>query len=128
MDAYTPTSSTHHEFLNHTHASSQAPPPFSLPTRISVTRALFVHALCSFLVAPWATHGRACRYRRFRKPLIIPATKSLLRHRLAVSDLADFGPEKRFTRVYDEAFPEEIKGNENIRKVLCPTLWGSFPR
>jgi len=57
-------------------------------------------------------------YRKFRKPLIIPATKALLRHKLAVSDLDDFGPETRFRRVIDEAYPNEIKSNSDINKVV----------
>uniref|UniRef100_A0A7S2S9S3 2-oxoglutarate dehydrogenase, mitochondrial n=1 Tax=Rhizochromulina marina TaxID=1034831 RepID=A0A7S2S9S3_9STRA len=57
-------------------------------------------------------------YRQFRKPLIIPATKALLRHRLAVSNLDDFGPETRFQRVIDEAFPDEIKAASEVQRVV----------
>ena len=40
--------------------------------------------------------------RNFRKPLIVFSPKSLLRHKLAVSKLADFGPGTRFHRVLPE--------------------------
>jgi len=57
-------------------------------------------------------------YRKFRKPLIIPATKALLRHKLAVSDLDEFGPETRFQRVIDEAHPQEITTSDQVKKVV----------
>ena len=40
--------------------------------------------------------------RNFRKPLIVMTPKSLLRHKLAISDLKDFAPGTSFTRVYPE--------------------------
>jgi 2-oxoglutarate dehydrogenase E1 component len=43
-------------------------------------------------------------HRPFRKPLIVMSPKSLLRHKKAVSDLAEFGPGTNFHRVlYDDA-------------------------
>jgi 2-oxoglutarate dehydrogenase E1 component len=61
-------------------------------------------------------------FREFRKPLIIPATKSLLRDKMAVSPLEDFGPGTRFKRVYKELHAEEegLVPDSSMRKVvLC---------
>ncbi len=56
--------------------------------------------------------------RNFRKPLIVMTPKSLLRHKLAVSRLEEFGPGSAFRLVIPEidpiAPPEEVK-----RVVLC---------
>ncbi len=56
--------------------------------------------------------------RNYRKPLVLMTPKSLLRHKLAVSPLADFAPGSRFQYVIPEtdsiAAPEEVK-----RVVLC---------
>ena len=59
-------------------------------------------------------------YREFRKPLIIPATKSLLRDKAAVSSLADFGPGTRFKRVYAEQFAVQdgLVEDQEMRKVM----------
>ena len=54
-------------------------------------------------------------YARPRKPLIVFTTKSLLRHRLAVSRLAEFGPGTRFRPVIGA--PAEAKAVRRI--VLC---------
>jgi 2-oxoglutarate dehydrogenase E1 component len=55
--------------------------------------------------------------RSFRKPLVIMTPKSLLRHKRAVSSLADFGPDSRFHRV----LPDEAKLDpKKVRRaVLC---------
>jgi 2-oxoglutarate dehydrogenase E1 component len=57
-------------------------------------------------------------HRNFRKPLVLMTPKSLLRHKLAVSELADFGPGTQFQKVIGEvdeiAPPDEVK-----RVVLC---------
>ena len=54
----------------------------------------------------------------YRKPLIVMTPKSLLRHKLAVSPLADFGPGSTFQYVIPETdtlvAPEEVK-----RVVIC---------
>ena len=54
----------------------------------------------------------------YRKPLVLMTPKSLLRHKLAVSSLADFGPGSAFQYVIPEidaiASPEAVK-----RVVLC---------
>jgi len=56
--------------------------------------------------------------RNFRKPLIVMTPKSLLRHKLAVSKLADFGPGSSFHRVLPEA--EALVADDKVRRVvLC---------
>ena len=52
--------------------------------------------------------------RNFRKPLIVFTPKSLLRHKLTVSKLADFGPGTRFHRV----LPEVDQLAANVRRVV----------
>jgi 2-oxoglutarate dehydrogenase E1 component len=56
--------------------------------------------------------------RNFRKPLIVMTPKSLLRHKLAVSTLKDFGPDSSFHRVLPEA-ETLVAGNKVRRVVLC---------
>ncbi len=54
-------------------------------------------------------------HRPFRKPLIIMSPKSLLRHKKAVSDLAEFGPGTNFHRVlYDDA---EVGKASSLKKL-----------
>jgi 2-oxoglutarate dehydrogenase E1 component len=57
-------------------------------------------------------------HRKFRKPLVVMTPKSLLRHKLVVSSLADLGPGTSFHRVlYDNVIlcpDEQVK-----RVVLC---------
>ncbi|MFW2829281.1 2-oxoglutarate dehydrogenase E1 component [Sphingomonas sp. ID0503] len=56
-------------------------------------------------------------HRKFRKPLIIMTPKSLLRHKAAVSSLADFTGDSQFHRVlYDPKAPADV---EVKRLVLC---------
>ncbi|MGH6959428.1 MAG: 2-oxoglutarate dehydrogenase E1 component, partial [Dongiaceae bacterium] len=57
-------------------------------------------------------------HRNFRKPLIALTPKSLLRHKLAVSRLADMGPGTTFHRVlYDN---EKLCDDKDVRRVvLC---------
>ena len=56
--------------------------------------------------------------RNFRKPLIVMTPKSLLRHKLAVSPLEDFGPGSSFHRVLPEA--EGLVPGDRVRRVvLC---------
>jgi 2-oxoglutarate dehydrogenase E1 component len=58
--------------------------------------------------------------REFRKPLVVASPKDLLRHKLAVSQLDDFGPGTRFHRFYHESHPEEVAADDQVRKVvLC---------
>jgi 2-oxoglutarate dehydrogenase E1 component len=54
--------------------------------------------------------------RNFRKPLIVMAPKSLLRHRLAVSSLEEFGPGKSFRRVFLET--DELVADDQVRRVI----------
>lgn len=57
-------------------------------------------------------------HRNFRKPLVIFTPKSLLRHKLAVSALADMGPGSRFRRVLPES--EALVAADKVRRlVLC---------
>jgi len=61
-------------------------------------------------------------YSEFRKPLIIPSTKALLRDKMAVSDLADFGPNTKTQRIYPEMFTDEdglVPDEEMKRVVFC---------
>ena len=54
--------------------------------------------------------------RNFRKPLIVFSPKSLLRHKLAVSKLADFGPGTRFHRVLPEVDP--LVDDADVRRIV----------
>jgi len=57
-------------------------------------------------------------HRNFRKPLIIMTPKSLLRHKRAVSKLADFGPGSGFHRVmHCDVLPSDPKDAKQV--VLC---------
>jgi 2-oxoglutarate dehydrogenase E1 component len=58
--------------------------------------------------------------RNIRKPLIIFTPKGLLRHKLAVSSLADMGPGSKFMRVYDDVDPK-VQNNSKVRRVLLCT-------
>jgi 2-oxoglutarate dehydrogenase E1 component len=56
--------------------------------------------------------------RNFRKPLIVFSPKSLLRHKLAVSRLQDFGPGTRFHRVLPD--DDSLAADDKVRRlVLC---------
>ncbi|WP_114394769.1 2-oxoglutarate dehydrogenase E1 component [Oleisolibacter albus] len=57
--------------------------------------------------------------RDFRKPLILATPKSLLRHKLCVSDLKDFGPGESFHRVIGETAADMVAGEKVRRVVLC---------
>lgn len=59
-------------------------------------------------------------HRPFRKPLIIMAPKSLLRHKRAVSKIEEFGPGTSFHRVLPEAFDSALAPDAAIKRVvLC---------
>ncbi len=56
--------------------------------------------------------------RPFRKPLVIATPKSLLRHKLAVSSLADLGPNTTFHRILPES--GAVASDDRIKRVvLC---------
>ncbi len=55
--------------------------------------------------------------REFRKPLVIMTPKSLLRHKLAVSDLADFSGDSHFRRIVSDLSPPTQ--GDTRRLVLC---------
>ena len=60
--------------------------------------------------------------RPYRKPLVVMSPKSLLRHRGAVSDLAEFAPGRGFQVVIDD--PEAPDPDRITRLVLCAgKLW-----
>lgn len=57
----------------------------------------------------------------YRKPLILMEPKSLLRHKLAVSALADFGPDTRFQPVLADVSDPELDGmvaDASIKRVV----------
>jgi 2-oxoglutarate dehydrogenase E1 component len=56
-------------------------------------------------------------HRDFRKPLVIMTPKSLLRHKLAVSSLADFSGDSHFKRILSD--PRPPADGEVKRLVLC---------
>jgi len=75
--------------------------------------------VCNFTTPANYFHALRRQMRRnYRKPLVVMTPKSLLRHRLAVSPLADFGPGSRFRRVMPET--EKLVADAKIsRVVLC---------
>jgi 2-oxoglutarate dehydrogenase E1 component len=75
--------------------------------------------VCNFTTPANYFHALRRQMRRnYRKPLVVMTPKSLLRHRLAVSPLADFGPGSRFRRVMPET--EKLLPDAKIRRVvLC---------
>jgi 2-oxoglutarate dehydrogenase E1 component len=56
--------------------------------------------------------------RNFRKPLVVMTPKSLLRHKAAVSDLAEMGPGTSFHRLLDEK-GTKVNHGEARRIVMC---------
>jgi 2-oxoglutarate dehydrogenase E1 component len=72
-------------------------------------------------------------HREFRKPLIFFFSKSLLRHPLAKSTLADFSGDSHFQRVLEDtahgqADEFKIKSKEEIKRlVLCSgQVWATL--
>ncbi len=57
--------------------------------------------------------------RNYRKPLIVMTPKSLLRHKLAVSTLDEFGPESSFRHVIPEIDP--IAEDEAVKRIVFCT-------
>jgi 2-oxoglutarate dehydrogenase E1 component len=54
--------------------------------------------------------------RKFRKPLIVMTPKSLLRHKLCVSNLTDFAPGTRFERVIPEI--DTLTKDANVKRLI----------
>ena len=54
--------------------------------------------------------------RNFRKPLIVMSPKSLLRHKLVVSNLEEMGPNTHFRRILPET--DRLVPDKNIRRVI----------
>ncbi|KAA2214572.1 2-oxoglutarate dehydrogenase E1 component [Teichococcus oryzae] len=76
-------------------------------------------AVCNFTTPANYFHAlRRQLKRNYRKPLVVMTPKSLLRHKLAVSSLADFAPGSIFQTVIPEvdaiAAPDQVK-----RVVIC---------
>lgn len=59
-------------------------------------------------------------HRKFRKPLVIMTPKSLLRHKLCVSPLAEFAGNTTFRRVLKDAW-DQLADAKKIRKVVLCT-------
>jgi 2-oxoglutarate dehydrogenase E1 component len=57
--------------------------------------------------------------RPFRKPLIVLSPKRLLRYKLCVSDIEDFGPETRFRRAIGETEAGMVADEKVRRVILC---------
>ncbi|MCA3365577.1 MAG: 2-oxoglutarate dehydrogenase E1 component [Roseomonas sp.] len=55
----------------------------------------------------------------YRKPLVVMTPKSLLRHKLAISNLSEFGPGSGFRHVIDEV--DKIAPARKIRRVVLCT-------
>jgi 2-oxoglutarate dehydrogenase E1 component len=73
--------------------------------------------VCNFTTPANYFHALRRQMRRnFRKPLVVMTPKSLLRHKLAVSRLADMGPGSTFHRVYPEA--ETVAPDDKIRRIV----------
>ncbi|MDR3441089.1 2-oxoglutarate dehydrogenase E1 component [Telmatospirillum sp.] len=76
--------------------------------------------VCNFTTPANYYHALRRQVRRnYRKPLVVMTPKSLLRHKLAVSPLADFGPGSRFRRVLGET--AALVPDEAIRRVVLCT-------
>jgi 2-oxoglutarate dehydrogenase E1 component len=75
--------------------------------------------VCNFTTPANYFHALRRQVRRnYRKPLVVMTPKSLLRHKLAVSQLSDFGPGSRFRRVMPET--EKLVADKKVRRVvLC---------
>jgi 2-oxoglutarate dehydrogenase E1 component len=76
--------------------------------------------VCNFTTPANLFHGLRRQMKRdFRKPLVVMTPKSLLRHKLAVSDLADFSGKTGFQTVIDETSKDIVKADKVRRVVLC---------
>lgn len=57
--------------------------------------------------------------RSFRKPLVLFTPKSLLRHKLCISDLSELGPGTHFHRVLGETANDLVENDKIRRIVVC---------
>jgi 2-oxoglutarate dehydrogenase E1 component len=55
-------------------------------------------------------------HRNFRKPLIVFTPKSLLRHKLVVSKIGEFGPGTQFSRIFPEI--DRLDLDKKVRRIL----------
>jgi 2-oxoglutarate dehydrogenase E1 component len=77
-------------------------------------------AVCNFTTPANYYHGlRRQMKRNYRKPLVVMTPKSLLRHKLAVSPLADFGPDSSFQLVIPET--DQIAAPDKVKRVVICT-------
>jgi 2-oxoglutarate dehydrogenase E1 component len=73
--------------------------------------------VCNFTTPSNYFHALRRQVRRnFRKPLVLMTPKSLLRHKLCVSSLADMSTQSRFHRVLFDAAP--LVPDDKIRRVI----------
>ena len=76
--------------------------------------------VCNFTTPANYFHGLRRQLKaNHRKPLILMTPKSLLRHKLAVSSLADFGPGSGFRHVIPES--DAIAPEEQVKRVVLCT-------
>lgn len=77
-------------------------------------------AVCNFTTPANYFHAlRRQLKRNYRKPLVVMTPKSLLRHKLAVSSLADFAPGSTFRTVIPEI--DAIAPAEQVKRVVLCT-------
>ena len=84
----------------------QACADFNMTVANITTPANFFHAIRRQLV------------RDFRKPLVVMSPKSLLRHPLCVSPMADFDPKKNFQELIDDPAVKTAAVTKKIKRVL----------
>ncbi|WP_135466656.1 2-oxoglutarate dehydrogenase E1 component [Crenalkalicoccus roseus] len=76
--------------------------------------------VCNFTTPANYFHGLRRQLKaNYRKPLVLMTPKSLLRHKLAVSSLAEFGPGSAFRYVIPEV--DAIAPEEKVRRVVLCT-------
>lgn len=59
-------------------------------------------------------------HRDFRKPLIVMTPKSLLKHKLAVSNISEFAEGTKFKRVIDDNW-DKLVPNDKVRRIVFCT-------
>jgi 2-oxoglutarate dehydrogenase E1 component len=77
-------------------------------------------AVCNFTTPANYYHAlRRQLKRNYRKPLIVMTPKSLLRHKMAVSSLAEFAPGSHFQTVIPET--DAIAASDKVKRVVICT-------